>query len=89
MPSNAFPYHPNYSSGTPVPAALRVLHFFCGQSSRNVPIEKVSKKGSRRWHVLYNIIIATNILYEKTRTNYGKEHSKRRKSIRLNDKLIH
>ena len=36
--------------------------------------------------MLYNIVIATNILYEKTRTNHGKEHSKRRKSIRQHDK---
>jgi len=86
MPSHTFPYHPLYSSGSP---AAKQLLTFAWVLSRNVPIEKLSKKSSRRWYVLYNIIIATNILYEKTRTNYGKEHSKRRKSIRLNDKLIH
>ena len=90
MPNNTFPYHPLYSNGSPAaPAALRVLNFLCGQVSRNVPLKKVSNNSSRRWHMLYNIVIAYNTLYEKTRTNHGKEHSKRRKSIRLNDKLIH
>ena len=47
MSSNAFPHHDNYSSGTPVPAVLRVLHFLITQLSRPVPVEKVSNNSSR------------------------------------------
>ena len=39
--------------------------------------------------MLYNLIIATNILYETNRTNHGKKHSKRRKSDRPYDKRLH
>ena len=47
MSSGTFPHHENYSSGNQgVPLALKVLGLLSSQLTR-VPVDKVSKKGSR------------------------------------------